>query len=100
MLRCTTLLTRDLEAFDVFKNMLPLTSFTGAPHSLDETGVVKCVLKTRCDAGALTQITDQMSVDLSHVDRRAHEATRDRGLVGGVTNGMFDLSVGSPAWMP
>ena len=67
MLRCTILLTRDLEAFDVFKNMLALTSFTGAPHSLDESRVVKCVVTAGCSVGALTQITDQMSVDLSHV---------------------------------
>src|SRR6185369_14580110 len=50
--------------------MLALTSFTGAPDSLDETSVLKCVLKTRCDAGARTKITGQVSVDLSHVNRR------------------------------
>ena len=43
---------------------------------------MKCVVKAGCSVSALTQIADQMRVDLSHVDRRAHEATRDRGLVG------------------
>jgi hypothetical protein len=74
--------SRDLEAFDLFKNLLPLTSFTGAPYSLDETGVVKCVFKARCGAGILAQITNKLNVDLSQVDRGAHEATGDHDVVG------------------
>ena len=62
-------------------DLLPLASFGSAPYRLDETRVVKCVVKAGCSVGALTQIADQMSVDLSHVDCRAHEATRDHGLV-------------------
>jgi len=29
----------------LFKNLLPLTSFGGAPYGVDEAGVVKCVVK-------------------------------------------------------
>src|SRR6266566_6118897 len=79
---CTTLLARDLEAFALFKNLLPLTSFTGAPYSLDETGVVKCVFKARCSASTLAQVTNKLNVNLSHVDRGAHEATGDHDVVG------------------
>ena len=38
---------------DLFKNLLPLASFGGAPYGLDETGVVKCVFKAGCAVGAL-----------------------------------------------
>jgi hypothetical protein len=72
--------------FGVFKvltcDFLLLASFGGAPYSLDETGVVKGVFKARCAVGARMQIADKMSVDLSHVDRRTHESTGDRGLLG------------------
>jgi hypothetical protein len=65
-------------AFD----LLPLTLFGSAPYSLDEAGVVKCVCKAGCAVGARMQIADKMTVDLSHVDRRTHEPTRDPALVG------------------
>ena len=39
MNRCS----RGVEAFDLFKEFLPLASFSGAPYRLDETGVVKRV---------------------------------------------------------
>ena len=66
---------------DVACNALSLASFGGAPYSLYETGVVKCVVKARCAVGARMQIADKMSVDLSHVDRLTHESTGDRGLL-------------------
>jgi hypothetical protein len=44
---------------------LALTSFGGSPYSLDESGVVKCVLKAGCAAGTRMQIADKMSVDLA-----------------------------------
>jgi hypothetical protein len=69
--------SRLFEAFD----LLPLASFVGAPYSLDETGVVKCVVKAACAIRACIHIADKMRVDLSHVDR-AHEPAGDRGLVG------------------
>jgi hypothetical protein len=40
------------------------------------------VVKAGCVVGARIQIADKMSIDLSHVDRRTHESTRDRGQVG------------------
>ena len=63
-------------------DFLPLASFGGAPYSVDETGVVKCVVKAGCVVGAHMQIANKMSIDLSYVDRRTHEPTGDRGLVG------------------
>jgi hypothetical protein len=63
-------------------NFLPLAQVGGARDSLDQTRVVNCVLKAGCAAGARMHIADKMSVDLPHVDRRAHEPTRDRGLLG------------------
>jgi hypothetical protein len=54
---------------------LPLASFGGAPHSLDETGVVKCVFKAVCAVSARMQVVNKMSVDLFDVNRRAHEPT-------------------------
>jgi hypothetical protein len=48
--------------------LLPLASFGGAPYSVDEAGVVKCVVKAGCAVGARLQISDQMSIDLSHID--------------------------------
>src|SRR4051812_30063650 len=33
-------------------NLLPLTSFGSVPYSVDEAGVVKRVVKARCDVGA------------------------------------------------
>ena len=65
-----------------FKKFLSLASFAGAPYSLDETGVMKCVFKAGRCVGASLQITEKVSVNLSHVDRRPHEPTRDRSLVG------------------
>jgi hypothetical protein len=62
-------------------DLLPLSSFGGAPYSLDETSVVKCVVKAGCSPGGPPQIADQISIDLSHIDRRAHVAIRDRGFV-------------------
>ena len=62
--------------------LLPLASFGGVSYSLDQTGVVKCVVKAACVVGARMEIADKMSVDLSHVDRRAHEPTANRRLVG------------------
>jgi hypothetical protein len=61
---------------------LPLASVGGAPYSLDEPGVVNCVLKAGCAIGSHLQIADKMSVDLSHVDRRADESTGDRSFLG------------------
>ena len=44
---------------------LALASFGGSPYSLDESGVVKCVLKAGCAIGTRMQIADKMSVDLA-----------------------------------
>jgi hypothetical protein len=63
-------------------NFLTLALFGGTPYSVDQAGVVKCVVKVGCVIGADMQIADKMSMDLSYVDGRAHEATEDRGLVG------------------
>jgi hypothetical protein len=68
-----------IELFALFKDPLPLAAFGGAPYSLDETGIVECVSKTGCVVGARAQIANKMSVDLSNVDRGAHEATGDHG---------------------
>jgi hypothetical protein len=38
--------SRVVEAFDLFEKILPLASFGCAPYSVDETGVVKCVVKS------------------------------------------------------
>ena len=35
-------------------DLLALASFGSAPYSLDETSVVKCVVKAGCSVGALT----------------------------------------------
>jgi hypothetical protein len=72
--------SRLVEAFDLFKNLLPLASFGGVPYGVDEAGVVKCVVKPGCAVSALSQISYKMSVDLTHVDHRTHEPTGDRGL--------------------
>ena len=69
-------------AFDLFEKLLPLASFAGSPYSVDEPGIVKCVFKTRCAVGARMQIANKMSVDRSHIDRRTHKPTGDRGLLG------------------
>ena len=71
-----------VEVFDLFKKFLPLASFGGTPYCLDETRVVKRVVKAGCVIGARMQIADKMSIDLSHIYRRTHETTGDRGLVG------------------
>jgi hypothetical protein len=63
-------------------NFLTLPLFGGTLYSGDQAGVVKCVVKAGCVVGARMQIADKMSVDLSHIDGRAHEATGDCGLVG------------------
>ena len=42
-------------------------------YSLDKAGVVKGVFKPGCAVGARMHIADEMSVDLSHLDRRTHE---------------------------
>jgi hypothetical protein len=73
--------------------------FGRAPYSLDEAGVVKCVFKARRAVGPRMNIPRKMSVDLSHVDWRAHEPTGDRGVVGDA-NEVFDVSLRSPAWKP
>jgi hypothetical protein len=44
---------------------LALASFSGSPYSLDESGVVKCVLKAGCAVGTRMQTADKMSVDLT-----------------------------------
>jgi hypothetical protein len=44
---------------------LALASFGGLPYSLDESGVVKCVLKAGCAVGTRVQIANKMSVDLA-----------------------------------
>jgi len=64
------------------RNSLPLASVGGAPYSLNEPGVVNCVLEAGCAIGPRLHIADKMSVDLAYVDRRAHEPTGDRGLLG------------------
>ena len=69
-----------VEALHLFKYVLPLAMFGGAPYSCDETSVVKCVFKPRCGVGIRLRIADKMSVDLCYVDRRAHEPTGERGL--------------------
>ena len=74
--------SRLVEAFDRFKNLLPLASLGGTPYSVDEAGVVKCVVKAGCAVSARMQIADNMGVDLPHVDHCAHEPTGDRGLLG------------------
>ena len=56
--------------------------FGGTLYSLDEAGVVKGVFKAGRAIGARAQITDKIRVDLSDVDRRAHEPAGHRGLVG------------------
>ena len=56
-------------------NSLPLASVGGAPYSLDQPGVVNGVLEAGCAIGPRPNIADKMSVDLSDVDRRAHEPT-------------------------
>jgi len=63
-------------------NDLPLAPVSGAPYSLDETGVVNCVSKSGRAVGPRTQITGKTSVDLSDVSRRAHQPTSDCGPVG------------------
>jgi hypothetical protein len=42
-------------------NSLPLASVGGAPYSLDEPGVVNCVLKAGCAIGPRLHISDKMS---------------------------------------
>src|SRR5580658_6020275 len=43
---------------------------------------MKCVFKVGCVVGARMQITQKISVDLSHVDRRTHEPSGDRSFLG------------------
>src|SRR5580700_10299255 len=43
---------------------------------------MKCVFKVGCVVSARMQITDKISVDLSHVDRRPHESSGDRSFLG------------------
>jgi len=74
--------SREIEAFDLFNNLSSLASLTGTPYRIDEAGVMKCVIKAGSAVGARMQIADKMSVDLSHVNRRPHEPTKDRALVG------------------
>src|SRR6478672_2075593 len=62
-------------------NVLSLASFGGAPHSLDELSIVKCVLKSRSSVGPIMQIADKLGVDLAHIDCRLHGPARDRGRV-------------------
>src|SRR5580704_14051004 len=43
---------------------------------------MKCEFKAGCVVGARMQITDKISVDLSHVDRRSHESSGNRSFLG------------------
>jgi hypothetical protein len=43
---------------------------------------MKRVFKAGCTVGACMHVTDEMSIDLAHIDRRAHEPTGDYGLLG------------------
>jgi len=61
---------------------LSRASFGGAPYGLDETGVVKGVFKSGFTVGARMQVADKLSIDLSDIDRGAHEPTGDRSLLG------------------
>ena len=63
------------------RDELSFTSFRGAPYSLDEPSIVKCVLKSRSSVGPIMQIADKLGVDLSYIDGRLHGPARDRGLV-------------------
>ena len=38
-------------------------------YSLDEAGVVKCVLESRRFVGPFMQVADELGVDLSYIDR-------------------------------
>ena len=60
---------------------LALASFGGLPYSLDESGVVKCVLKAGCAVGTRVQIADKMSVDLA-ASPEPHSAV-DARVIGG-----------------
>ena len=51
----------------------------GPPYSLDETGIVKGVVEAGRRVFARDEIPGEMSVDLSHVDRRAHHDCRNVG---------------------
>ena len=62
-------------------SVLSLASFGGAPHSLDEPSIVKCVLESRSSVGPFTQIADKLGVDLSYIDCRLDGPARDRGRV-------------------
>jgi hypothetical protein len=64
-------------------DLLPLASFCGTPCGLDETGIVNCVFKAGCAVGARMHVTDEVSVDPSHVDRCTHKATGNRDLLLG-----------------
>jgi hypothetical protein len=61
---------------------LAFAMFGRTQYSLDETRIVKCVFKARCVVIARMNITRQMSIDLPHIDCRAHEPTGDHALVG------------------
>jgi hypothetical protein len=63
-------------------NALPHAAFGGSHYSLDETGAMNGVFKAGCAIGARTHITDKMRVNLSNVDRDAHEATGQPGRLG------------------
>ena len=68
--------------FNVFtSDFLPLAAFGGAPYSLAETGVMKCMFKAGGAVGVRMQIADKLSVDLSYVDCCTHESTGDHGLL-------------------
>jgi hypothetical protein len=72
--------------FDLFRvltcNLLALASFGGAPYGLDEAGIMKCLFQPGYAVGARMHVADETSVDLSHVDRRTHEPTGNRGRLG------------------
>ena len=60
---------------------LALASFGGSPYSLDESGVVKCVLKAGYAVGTRMQIADKMSEDLA-ASPEPHSAV-DARVIGG-----------------
>ena len=66
---------------DIACNVLSLTSFGGAPYSLDEASTVKRVLESRSSVAPFMQIADKLGVDLSYIDCRLHGPARDRGRV-------------------
>jgi len=67
--------------------------------SLDETGIVKRVVKAACAVRACVHIADKMRVDLSTLIAEPMNPPEIAGLSGKV-NGMFEVSLRSPAWEP